>query len=345
MLISGGDWDGAGYDYDFPTPMIESVTRGIDSPVTALDLSRNGTMVAFAKTENNCSDRNRKSHIILFQIGKYEEPYADIIIVGVENQKVTRLVFSHDGKTIAIGLRTGTIYLIDVQTKIATRFKTGNGLPINNLLFSPDGTYLFYSNPDGTSVVATPIDTAKKMKHFTGIKNGVKSISVSPQGKHLIAINFRGTIYGWTIETTVRRWSTSGLGNPISIHFTNENDFLYITDEAIISLCSGDMRSPTETKRTVLFPDIDSVVVSNAHGSLYVLGSSSVLRLWDRSKDKIVTELSNFHVTERLLAMSADGRILVCNGKRLDDSDSSISILDFGEAFPGIDHPLDEAFV
>jgi WD40 repeat protein len=108
------------------------------------------------------------------------------------------VVFSRDGKQIAISAEGGSIGVWDVETgnKILV---FNSGLRSNKITFSPDGKWVVFSSNDST-IHIFEIATAKEIYTLTGHSGPTFAVTFSPDGKLLATSSVDRTVKIWNVE-------------------------------------------------------------------------------------------------------------------------------------------------
>jgi sugar lactone lactonase YvrE len=122
------------------------------------------------------------------------------------SQGALSLVFSPDGKTLAVGDRDGAAYLWNVATGklIHAALIDPSSRGINEVAFSPDGTTLAVSDVNGC-IYLWNVATGKLITTLVDPSSqGVDAAVFSPDGKTLAAADDNGHIYLWNAVTWKR---------------------------------------------------------------------------------------------------------------------------------------------
>ncbi|XXX72930.1 hypothetical protein WMF30_35310 [Sorangium sp. So ce134] len=113
----------------------------------------------------------------------------DALVTSISfDETLSRLVFSPDGRTLAIGTLNGFIYLWNVATSRPARVLRGHEESIDALAFNADGTLLASGSADRT-VRLWDTRAGKEIKVFKDIFSRVDDIGLSPDGEWLVWVS------------------------------------------------------------------------------------------------------------------------------------------------------------
>ncbi len=177
--------------------------------------------------------------------------------------QITRLAYSHDGAMLAAGYETAMaeagmtdmgIVLLEVQsgkttvTHLITEDESGMVIPgrINDLAFSPDGTYLAVGfgkvrteSEKADNVLLLNPATGETIRTLAPFPAGVQSVAFSPDGKKFAAADAQGAVALWDSSRwdKIRTLSTGSgesrktdyycqLGNSTRLAFSSGGGFL-----------------------------------------------------------------------------------------------------------------------
>jgi len=127
---------------------------------------------------------------------------------GDERKWFTFIIFSPDGKKLAVANYEGVVKILDIDSgKILQELK-GHEAPLNSIAFSPDGKKLVTASNDKTARI-WDIESERELKKLEGHTGFVLSAAFSPDGKEVLTTGSnkrhgRSTIfnYGTVQETT-----------------------------------------------------------------------------------------------------------------------------------------------
>jgi WD40 repeat protein len=206
LLASGGEnirlWD----------PATAKLIRQIAAQGTSLAFSPDG------KTLASVGGGRRTIHSW--------DPATGKELFKLEGPRLLRaVVFSPDGKTLATGDEQATIRLWDVANhQQLHEIDMQSGAESLSLAFSPDGKTLAcagawneggvpkgvtinlqkrvtITGKEGFLVLLWDVASGKELRRFAGLKDGIKSVAFSPDGKTLAAASRDGRIVLWEAAT------------------------------------------------------------------------------------------------------------------------------------------------
>jgi WD40 repeat protein len=264
---------------------------------------------------------------------------------------VLSLAYSPDSEMIASGGRDNVICLWDAKTGKEVGRLTGPEHWLNHLAFSPDGTLLAASSHDevtqiwnvskgkrlfkvqGNCVVFAPdgktlatgskdklirlwrSDTGKEQSQLAGHESEVLCLTFSSDGKTLASGSKDGSARLWNVATGKQIQKLGGHQNGVhSIAFALDGKRLGLASNGTLQLYD------TATGKRVFelgnpkvgVGDVIASPVANAFATSYGGG----IRLWDAATGKELSSLASeswdWHDEVRCLAVSHDGKRLVC---------------------------------
>ncbi|WP_030742507.1 trypsin-like peptidase domain-containing protein [Streptomyces sp. NRRL F-5135] len=116
------------------------------------------------------------------------------------NKSLHSVIFSPDGKTLAMANGDGKLRLWDVSRRRLTATILGHADMAQAVAFTPDGKTLVSSGQDGT-VKLWDARAHRRLATFTGHTATVGSVVVSRDGKTLVTTSEDRTIRLWDLET------------------------------------------------------------------------------------------------------------------------------------------------
>lgn len=144
-------------------------------------ISRDGTLAA-AGGYDAFSTLNGKHSIYVFDVATGQ----NVRRFGVLDYAIQEIVFSPDGKLIAVGALAGGVHVIDITTGQDEVFDKGLAAPVEGLAFGPDGS-LYAVSADG--FVRHYTGNARPQKTATRSGRQPISVSVDPTGNR-VAVGF-----------------------------------------------------------------------------------------------------------------------------------------------------------
>jgi WD40 repeat protein/Mg-chelatase subunit ChlD len=152
-------------------------------------------------------------------------------ILKGHSSRVTSVVYSPDGNTLASGSRDNTVKLWDAETGELKHTLTGHSNDVNAIAFSPDGKTLASASYDKT-VKLWNVQTGELEHTLTGHSSLVMLIAYSPDGKTLASassfLSDDKTIKLWNVKTGELKHTFTG-------HFYGINAIAYSPDRKTLA--------------------------------------------------------------------------------------------------------------
>ncbi len=227
---------------------------------------------------------------------------------------ITSIVFSPDGKTIASGSKDKTIYLWDVDTGAHKQTLEGHPDEVTRVSFSPDGNTLISVCEDMT-IYYWDISTGERKKTLAdkGIitdqldkPETVERVSFSPDDNILATIRFNNTIRLWdtTTGTLIQTFPSQDTDKQEKDYSKNINSVLFSPDNRtaigfvgrreirIWDVASGQRKSLLEDPGYVM-----EVSFSPDGKTLATAIMGGIIRLWDVDTGKHKKTISNINTS------------------------------------------------
>jgi WD40 repeat protein len=122
---------------------------------------------------------------------------------GSENY-ILSVVFSPDGKRLALGYRNGVIHIVDIATQrklaVLKDQEWTINLPISSAAFSPDGRLLASVRENG-EVGLWDMNTYEELPSLKGHTDQINSVAFSPDGTILVSASSDQSIRLWDLTT------------------------------------------------------------------------------------------------------------------------------------------------
>jgi WD40 repeat protein len=112
---------------------------------------------------------------------------------------VSQVAFSPDGRYALSGSYDGTTRLWDIQQRKQLRLFPHDG-GIDSVAFSPDGRLALVAG--GPNIWLWDIETGKRLEHFQGQGEKVRSICFSPDGRYALSGSWDGTVQLWRLPSS-----------------------------------------------------------------------------------------------------------------------------------------------
>lgn len=195
-----------------------------------------------------------------------------------EPKGVTSLAFTPDGKSVAIGLASGTARLLDAETLAPLRDFEGHAGAIPSLAISPDGRRLATASAD-LKIRLWSLPQGDMLRLFEGHLKPVAAVAFAPDGRTLASSGDDFTTRVWDVETgqarhvlqpsdlVVRFVTFSPDGRHLlSCHY---DGFVRIRDTATMEL---EARIKVSAERACFSPDGRMLAVGGTQRDVNVLG-------------------------------------------------------------------------
>jgi WD40 repeat protein len=257
---------------------------------------------------------------------------------GVPRESVNALAFSPQAKLVAVG-RGGVIELLDpVSQAVVKRLEVtdGKGGPVNALVWSADGARLFAGS--GESAVAGEVrewDVARAtvVRTFTGHRDMIYALALSPDGKTLATGSYDQKIKLWNVADGAERKTLSGHNGAVFALAFRPDGKLLASASADRTVKLWDATSG-ERRDTLGQPTKEQFAVAwSADGErLAAAGADNRIRVWRVSPDAKETtnplEVVRFAHEQAILRLvwSADGATMLSSAQ-----DGTVRVWDAGE--------------
>ena len=241
---------------------------------------------------------------------------------------VTFVVFSPDGKTLAIGVG-GTLELWNMTTgrEVAGPVKAVDaaGALVEDLAFSPDGKTLATGSGDGKlrlwhipslRQIGTPIVIGRGPE-----PNSATAVKFSPDGRAVAAGDTGGTVRLWDLTTHRQIGPTLAAGSGVAGGPSDINAIMFSPDDTTLATAGNDgiMRLwDLDVYQQVGSPiAVTGVAVDRMHavafspdGKLLATEVNGTVRVWDVDSHRQVGKALPDPSVDNTVAFSPDGRIL-----------------------------------
>ena len=219
------------------------------------------------------------------------------------------LVFSPDGKQIAVASQDHTIHLFDAATR-AERVLRGSGDQIFAVSYSDDGKLLASGGWDKT-VRIWDLASGNLLHELAGHTGSVWSVGFSPDGRQLLSSSRDHTVRLWDVESGTERLVLKG-------HEAVVRGATFSPDGRLVASCSNDLTvriwdAQTGKQLRVLRGHTRGIfhVVFSPDGAVLASGSGDrSIRIWDPNKGVQTGLLTGHVVGVRRVRFSPDGKQL-----------------------------------
>jgi WD40 repeat protein len=135
---------------------------------------------------------------------------------GIETRRlagdnVAMVAYSPDGKSIAVGLRHGTMRLRDAETSfVAHSIPEGHQSYITCVAFSPNGLLIACGSGGSDQTMRIWDAITGTQQHVMEVGDIVTSIAFSPDNRAVACGHHRGTVQVWDVASGQNQWSMMG---------------------------------------------------------------------------------------------------------------------------------------
>lgn len=163
-------------------------------------------------------------------------------------------------------------------------------MPLNTVVFSPDGKTLFSSFYE-SSIKQWDLSTRKVTKVLSGNQGNIYALTISPNGQYLASGSVDGTIQVWQAAngTLVRTQKTTGTINALKI---SPNGQILASSSGntikLWQLSTGRLIKSLQGREDQSFQSLDFTLDSKILAS----GGSETVFLWDISSNRVLNELT-----------------------------------------------------
>jgi WD40 repeat protein len=216
--------------------------------------------------------------------------------------------FSKDGKTLFTGGFDGNIYLWDPESaQLRSTFKNAHNLPVNRLVFNPEGNQL--ASCSGDFIIRLwDFDVVLQSRDFEGHDAPVWTAAFSPDGTRIISASGDRTVKVWQRDTGKVAFTITDHTSPVTVA-------LFSPDGKLIASGGGDkvarifdadgkaLRTCEGHQGTITFldfsPDSKRIVSGSADRSI---------KIWDADNAKELVSINDNPSIVAGVAFSPNGK-------------------------------------
>ncbi len=228
---------------------------------------------------------------------------------GHGTSEVFYVAFAPDGKTMATASKDRRVVLWDVATGAVERSLVGHSDEVNWVSYSPDGRLLATASDDKT-VKLWDAATGREGITISGHESMAVAAVFTPDGTRLVSASRSGRIILWDVASMreAGRFDVSN-GTIQSLAIAPDSETLVIAgDRALV----WNLRRGRETARfDAREGQVKGVSFSRDGRLLATAGGGGIVKLWDTSSWKGLTELRADRDAIESVAFMYDDRIVV----------------------------------
>ena len=291
--------------------------------------------------------------LTIFSLNTFAQDFPYTSLEG-HTSRVTKIVFSSDGETLASASEDRTIRLWDVAIGTHRHTLTGHNSHIYSVAFSPDGLTLASGSENGR-IRFWNVTTGQYRVTLEGHSSSVRSVAFSPDGQTLASGSSDRTIRLWNATTglykvtleghsetinsvvfspdgqtlasgssdrTIRLWSaTTGFHKQtLTGHTSSIYDISFIEDGQTLASKSNDGTirlwdtATGQHKETLSVSDLRNVSINSAGTMLAGVYSNRSISLWDIATETEIASLVGHTSDIYSVVFSPNGETLASGG-------------------------------
>lgn len=236
------------------------------------------------------------------------------------HEKVSALAYSADERTIALGLESGLIRLLDVDTGTIKRTLAGHTAPVRQVTFSPDGSLLVtsaspYVGQDLTVRVWNS-STGQARCVLRGHRAGVTGLAFTPDSRSLMTVSLDDTVKRWALDDQEAGAPLTPTLAPLGpVAFGADGRALAVADsDGTVKVLDEVSLQVTRRLLRARLSAVSDIAWSPVDRYLAVGGMDGVLEVWEMASGRQVLSMRAHQDKIERLAFAPDGQTLATAG-------------------------------
>jgi WD40 repeat protein len=236
---------------------------------------------------------------------------ADLRVQLGPSDLVDNIIFSPDGKLVAIGSLTGAVLITDAASGREIRSWTAHTDSINAMAFSRDNRWLLTASGDGTAKM-WDVRTGGEVHRFEGHSAAVSGVAFSPDDRRVITGSFDDSVRIWGAETGRELRRLRGQKGEFWV-FVLSPDGRWLAAAGPGNVAGlWDMANGKKIQLLAGHSDLVIAVAFSPDGRYLLTGSNDrTARLWDLKSGREVRRFGDNSGPVNPVAFSPDGRFIL----------------------------------
>lgn len=242
----------------------------------------------------------------------------EIASISEPGWQVESLAFSPDSGLLAVGTRSGEVYLYRLSDqRRLTQVNVANELGrVTALLFCPDGTQLIAGGSSGR-IQVWELSRSQELQPvctLPGHGDAVTVLVCNRQNRWLLAGDAGGTVCAWKQEMQQPLMIWSGFQDPVaSMYLTEDNRHILVTDGCELKQLA---LSTQEVASTLPLSRRPSELVDISVNGRWVVGANGyALSCWNLESRREQSRMET-HDLPGVVRCTLDGRYVICSAPR-----------------------------
>ncbi|MEH1824200.1 MAG: CHAT domain-containing protein [Nostoc sp.] len=267
-------------------------------------------LIEVIKAKNILKKQNSLNPLVIEALQKIVYGVRERNILAGYEGKVTSVVFSPDGQTLASANDDKTIKLWNVKDGKELPTLTGHKAKVNSVVFSHNEQTLASASDDKT-VKIWNVKTGKELHTLEGHKQAVTSVVFSPDGQTLVSASNDNTVKLWNVKTG-KELPTLGKHKQVftKVVFSPDGQTLaYISQDKTLKLWNVKTGKELHTLGEHN-QEFTSVVFSTNGQTLASASNDNTVKIWNVKTGKELHKFIGHQGKINSIAFRPDGTIL-----------------------------------